>query len=404
MERNDYVRSVSVGVWVKVGSSLESKALNGVSHFIEHMVFKGTQTRSSLELATVIESLGGDLNAFTDREVTCYHATVLSEHLKIALEVLSDLTLHPVFPKNEIEPEKRVLLQELSMIGESPDDQIYDLFFRGVWKNQSLGQPVIGNKNTIESFNRSTALQMFKKYYQPNNMVISVAGNINPELLVDWCEDLFVGPAAKKPIPKSDLRVKYKPTRKQKEIPTDQLHLILGFEGLSMHDSARYAALVLNVYLGGGMSSRLFQDIREKAGLAYTVDCDFISFANAGLCAIYMALQPKSLGQCLKILGKELTQVVNAPISETSLSAIKNQIKGSIILGSEHTESRQESLGRNELFFGRHFTPEEIVKEIEHVSVEQVQDVAKKIFKPATESSIVLSRSKPKIKEVTIFS
>ena len=183
-----------------------------------------------------------------------------------------------------------------------------------------------------------------------------------------------------------------------------QLHLVVGFEGLSMHDPERYAALVLNVYLGGGMSSRLFQEIREKAGLAYSVDCDFISFADAGLCAIYMALQPKSLKKCLSILGKELSQVSSQLITKESLSAIKNQIKGSIILASEHTESRQESLGRNEIFFGRHLTPDEILEEVGKVDCEQVMRIAERIFQPERESLFTVSRQKQKLQEASIFS
>ncbi len=404
MERNESVRSVSVGVWVKVGSGAETQSFNGVSHFLEHMVFKGTEKRSNLEIATILESLGGDLNAFTDREVTCYHATVLSEHIDIALDVLSDLTLKPTFPKQEIESEKRVLLQELSMIEESPDDQIYDVFFRNVWKNQPLGQPVIGSKSTITSFNRATALKVFKKYYHPSNMVISVAGYIHPQQIIEKCEELFAYRETRSVIPKLNQKVLYHAIHKKTIMETDQLHLIVGFDGLSMHDPDRYAALVLNVYLGGGMSSRLFQEIREKAGLAYNVDCDFISFAQTGLCAIYLTLKPKSLGQCLKILGKEICEVSSVPISLEALNSIKNQIKGSIVLGSEHMESRQESLGRNEVFFGRHFTPEEIVHEIKNVTVEQVQAVAKRIFNPSKESTVTLSRVKPKQKEVSIFS
>lgn len=404
MERNENVRSVSVGVWVNVGSSAEPSSLNGISHFLEHMVFKGTARRTSLELATVIESLGGDLNAFTDREVTCFHATVLSEHLDVALDVLSDLTLHPIFPKAEIEPEKRVLLQELSMVEESPDDQVYDLCFKSVWKDQRLGQPVIGNKNTITSFSRAKALRNFERYYQPQNMVISVAGNVDIERCIDQCEKLFFKTKVSKPILKPKQKVVYHPLKRSLSKPTDQLHLVVGFEGLSMHDSQRYAALILNVYLGGGMSSRLFQEIREKAGLAYSVDCDFISFADAGLCAIYMALQPKSFKKCLSILGKELTEVSNVSISEDCLIAIKNQIKGSIILASEHTESRQESLGRNEIFFGRHLTPEEILNDVEKISCDQVREVAERIFQPKSESLFTVSRQKQKLQEASIFS
>jgi predicted Zn-dependent peptidase len=403
MERHEHVRSVSAGVWVKVGSGAETASYNGVSHFLEHMVFKGTRQRSSLEIATVLESLGGDLNAFTDREVTCYYSTVLSEHVDIALDVLGDLTLNPTFPKAEIELEKKVLLQELSMVEESPDDKIYDIFFRNVWKDQALGRPVIGTRETIESFDRTIAQRFFQKYYHPTNMVISIAGNIDLDAMVEKCEKVFTAQKAKKVPAKPKNKVAYYPVHKKSVTSSDQLHLIVGFEGLSVHDPDKFNALVLNFYLGGGMSSRLFQEIREKAGLAYTVDCDFLPFSQAGLCAIYLALQPKSLGKCLKILGREIKGITEQPISAKALALVKSQIKGSIILSSEHTEARQENLGRNEICFGRHITPEEIVREIDKVTPEGVQRVAQRLFVPEKESSVTLSRLKPQLKEVSLF-
>ncbi len=403
LEKNDHMRSVSMGVWVKIGSGSEPKNLNGVSHFLEHMVFKGTSKRTGLEIATVLECLGGELNAFTDREVTCYHATVLSEHAPIAIEVLSDLTLSPQFPKNEIDLEKKVLLQELSMIEESPDDKIYDLFFRSVWKDQPLGQPVIGSKATIDSFNRSTALKFFDQYYHPKNMVISVAGNINIPEMIEQCETLFR--ASDRAFHKKELKrsVTYHGVHKKAVVPTDQLHLMVGFDGVTLHDSARFDALVLNFYLGGGMSSRLFQEIREKAGLAYTVECDFIPFSEAGLFSFYLALAPKTLGKCLSILSREVQRVASEPISVSALERIKSQIKGSIILASESVEARQESLGRNEIYFGRHISTEEIVAEIEKVSIDRVQNMAKQFFKEEKESVITLSRVKPKQRKVSLF-
>ncbi len=405
MERSEHVRSVSVGVWVKVGSSIETPALSGMSHFIEHMTFKGTENRSSLELATVLESLGGDLNAFTDREVTCYHSTVLSEHVDVALDVLSDLTLHPIFPKKEIEREKKVLLQELSMIDEAPDEQAQELFFGKIWKGHPLGQPVIGTKYNIENFDRKIAHKFFKQYYHPENMVISVAGNIDTDSIIAKCEVLFkVKDKWKAPV-QAQVKspVVYHPTFIKSTTATDQLHLIVGFEGLSIHDRQRFDALVLNFYLGGGMSSRLFQEIREKAALAYTVDCDFIPYSEAGVCAIYLALQPKTLERCLSILGKEIKAVCRKPISAETLAMVKNQIKGAVILSSELIEAKQESLGRNEVCFGRHVTTDEILGEINNVTVEKVQKVAQRIFVPEKETTVTLSRVKPKTKKVSIF-
>lgn len=403
MESNAHVRSCSIGVWLRIGSRYESANLNGVSHFLEHMVFKGTAKRNSLEIATVLESLGGELNAFTDREVTCYHATVLSEHVAIALDVLSDVTLNPIFPKNEIELEKKVLLQELAMVDESPDDKVYEHFFKGIWKEQPLGQPIIGTKATITSFNQAIARKFFEKHYHPQNMVISVAGNIDPKQITELCEKLFdSGNRAFSPSIRS-YDVEYYQAHKKAVLATDQLHLVVGFEGLSVDDPDRFNAIALNFYFGGGMSSRLFQEIREKAGLAYTVECDFIPFSGAGACAIYLALQPKSLNKSLGILAKEIETVVNKPISKKSLELVKSQIKGSVFLSAESTEARQESLGRNEISFGKHITPEEIVRLIDECTVESVQQVAQRIFVPEKESVITLSRAKPKMRKVSVF-
>lgn len=402
-ESHPHVRSVCLGVWVKVGSAQETPSLNGMSHFIEHMVFKGTQKRSALELATVLESLGGDLNAFTDREVTCYHATVLSEHAELAVDVLSDLVLHPVFDKAQIEKERKVVLRELSMVEESPDDWINDLFFQTVWKKHPLGQSIIGSKKTIQKMSRAQLLSFYEQHYRPENMIVSAAGNIDFDTLKSLSEKYFSLTPRQKVLPLKSPTPKFHPRAKAAAADTDQLHVLVGFEGLGFKSPHRFDALVLSFFLGGGMSSRLFQEIREKAALAYSVECDFVPFIDSGVFTVYCATAPKSLGNCLGILSRELSKLKDTPLSEAEINLVKGQLKGTILLCADQMETRQESLGRNEVVFGRYVPVEEIIEEIERVTPERVQKLAQKVFVKGKESVVTLSRNKPRVNRLKLF-
>jgi predicted Zn-dependent peptidase len=402
-ERHTQVCSASVGVWVKVGSSYEKSSISGVSHFIEHMVFKGTKTRTPFEIATLLESLGGDLNAFTDREFTCFHATVLSQHIDVALDVISDLLIHPTFPKDELERERKVLLQEMSMVEEAPDDYIGDVFFDAVWKTDPLGPPVIGNKKTVKSMTRAQLTKFFGEHYRAENIVVSIAGNFEFDALKATVVRLFGEmPSAKKKtfVPKSS---RYLARHRALGFNTDQLHLLLGYEGVGFKDPFRFDALILSFFLGGGMSSRLFQEIREKAGLAYTVDCNCIPFMETGVFSIYVALNGRSLAKCMDILGREIRLLKEKPITDLQLDMVKGQLKGSILLSSDQMETRQESLGRNEIVFGRYISVEEIIEEIERVSPERIQEIANRMFTSEKQSSVTLGKIKPKAADLAIL-
>ncbi len=403
-EKHPHVRSISVGVWVRLGSALESPKTNGISHFIEHMVFKGTEKRTPLELATVLECLGGDLNAFTDREMTCFHATALNENLDEALDVLSDLVIRPTFPKEQLVRERKVLLQELSMVEDSPEEWISDLFFGTVWKDQPLGRPIIGTKKNIREISRAQLLKFFGDHYRPENIVISIAGNINDfNELVDKCEKYFVFPdRAKKPLAKVPPS-KYRRGARSEVSDSEQMHMLLGFEGLGFRDSHRFDGLILSFFLGGGMSSRLFQQIREVAALAYSVDCDFIPFMDTGVFNFYVGMAPKSLGPCLKILSKEIERLKTIPLTKKELDVVKGQLKGTILLSNDQVEVRQESLGRNEVVFGRNITVEEVIDEIMRVSPERVQALAQRLFVPEKESIVTLGPVKWKGARPSVF-
>lgn len=402
-EHYPYVRSVSIGVWVRVGSSFETADQNGISHFIEHMVFKGTQTRTPLEIATALEALGGDLNAFTDREFTCFHATVLHEHVEEAFDVLSDLLLKPAFPADQLERERKVLLQELSMVEESPDDWIGDLFFETVWKEQPLGRTVIGSQKTIRSISRAQLLSFFRRYYRGENIVISVAGNAEFDEIQRLCEKYFAFPNAKKPFVKKNPVSVYQGKKKTVLTDTDQVHLLLGFEGVGFRSPLRFDALILSFFLGGGMSSRLFQEIREVAALAYSVDCECIPFTESGVFSIYVAMAAKSLTSCLGILSREILRLKEVPLSSKELEIVKGQLKGTILLSSDQMEVRQESLGRNEIIFGRHISVEEVIGEIERVSAESLRKLANEVFVPEREGAVALGKTKLTAKQLSIF-
>ncbi len=397
-ERHEGVNAASIGVWVKVGSTHESKALSGISHAIEHMVFKGTSRRSSFDIATSLESLGGDLNAFTDREVTCYHATVLYEHTEIALDVLSDLALNPQFNKQEFERERKVLLQEHAMVQDSPEEWIHDLHFETVFPKDPIGQPIIGNKKTLQKFTRNDLVKYFENHYHPSNFVIAVTGNVDFDKFVDLSQKHFSHKEKQEKLPLGRRPPKYSARQKRVDSDTDQLHLVVGYEAVPVHDPMRFDMLLLSFFLGGGMSSRLFQEIREKAGLAYSVDCDYMPFSDTGMFSIYAAMAPRSLNECVSILAREVERCATQPLTSEELNLVKGQLKGAILLSSDSMDARQESVARNEILFQRYVSVDEVIKEIESVTPERIQKAAAKIFTKERESIITIGRNQKKIK------
>lgn len=402
-ERHPHVCSVCIGVWVRVGSTLETPANNGISHFIEHMVFKGTEKRTAIEIATVLESLGGDLNAFTDREFTCFHATALKEHLDVAMDVISDLVLRPAFERSDIERERRVLLREMSMVEETPDDWINDIFFETIWASEPLGQTILGTRRSIKRLTRANLVKFFREYYRSENMVISVAGNIDFDDVRKQCEKYFAFAPAQKTLPLSVLTSKYHARKRSVVADTEQTHLMLGFGSVGFKDPYRFEALILSFFLGGGMSSRLFQEIREKAALAYTVDCDYVPFSETGAFSVYVALSARSVPKCLEILRREIENLKQNSLSEKELALVKGQLKGSVLLSSDHMENRQESIGRNEIIFGRYVPVEEVLEQIDRVTTERIHELAKRMFVPENEGAVTIGRQRLGSKALTIF-
>lgn len=397
-ESHPHVRSVSVAVWIRVGSAQDPVNQSGVSHFIEHMVFKGTSERSALEIATVLESLGGELNAFTDREFTCFHATVLAEHLPIALDVLSDLVRNTVFNKAEIERERKVLFQELATIASQPDDLINDTFLKVIWGNHPLGQSIVGDRKSLRGISREHLVAFYEDHYRPENMVVCVAGRLQFDELKALVTDKFQFAKTQTSLSlHSSLPARYFSRRKAISYPSDQLHLLVGFEAVGYRHDLRFDILLLSFFLGGGMSSRLFQEIREKAGLAYSVDCDFVPFSTTGVFTIYASLSSRSLKQCLDIIRREIDELRGKPMHESMINIVKGQLKGTILLSSEQMEVRQESIGRNELIFGKYVSINDVLAEIDSVTAERVCEAAKFVFMANKEAIVTLGKRLPRL-------
>jgi len=383
-------RSVSVGIWVRTGSRRESHELSGICHFIEHMVFKGTERRSVEEIARGIDRIGGMLDAYTTKELVSYNARVLDEHLPIAFELLSDLVLRPLFTEEDIAREKQVVLEEIKMDEDSPEILVSELFVQNFWRNHPLGMPVLGTPETVPQFNRELLLGWFRRCYAPNNLVVVAAGNLEHRRLLDLVETEFgqlppvpdgFAPTAPTPYPGLILRHK-------REL--EQVHVCLGAPSFSITDERRFAAALLNTILGAGMSSRLFQNIRERQGLAYAVVSDTTPFRDTGLLCIYAATARSKIEQLVHSVLGELRRLKLELVSEEELRRAKDQAKGSLTLSLESTGAQMNNRARQEIYFGRFYNLDHIFAEIEAVTREQLQEIARELFQPGKIAGTVL--------------
>jgi len=372
-------RSVTLGIWVHNGSRFETAAQNGISHFLEHLLFKGTERRSAKEIAEEIEALGGVLNAFTGREVTCYHAKVLGEHLPIAFDVLSDIFLHSTFPEDEIERERSVILAEIAEVEDSPDQHVQVLFDEHFWARDALARPICGTNETVSALRRSDFIEFVKERYRPDRVVVAAAGDVDHDWLVEQVERQFsaqngvtTAAAESQPTPHLQLRVHTK--------ELEQVQMLLGVPGLSAVDQTRYAAYVLNTALGEGMSSRLFQEVRERRGKAYSIYSYLDSFSNAGSLAVYAALGADAVGEVIEVVREEFAKLEREGLPAAELESAKNQIKGGMLLSLESTAARMRRLAINELYFGRHIEPDEVAEEISAVTGDDVLAMAGRLF------------------------
>jgi predicted Zn-dependent peptidase len=381
-ETMQHVRSVSVGIWVRNGSRRENPAENGLAHFLEHMVFKGTHRRSAEDIAREMDSVGGMLDAFTSKEQICFNAKVLDEHLPIAFDVIADLVLRPKFDSDDVKKERQVVLEEIKMDMDNPEYLLHDIFTRGFWPSHSLGRPILGTRDTVREFDSDAIRRRFQNWFAPDHLLVTAAGNITHQQVLDLVEKEFGHLPSSKfteedPVPSNGAPINIESKR-----DLEQVHLCIGVPSIPLADDRRFAVAVLNNLLGGGMSSRLFQNIREKHGLAYAVFSELTPYSDAGLLSVYAGTSKETVGQVLDMTIAEFRAMKESLVTEEELLRAKNHLKGSLMLSLESTSSRMSNLARQELYFHRFSSLDEILASIEAVTREQLQSLARQFFQP----------------------
>jgi len=383
------VRSVSIGVWLARGSRHESAEQCGIAHFVEHMLFKGTATRSAEDIAQAIDSIGGQLDAFTAKEYASYYIKVLDEHLPRALDVLSDIVLRPAFNPDDVEREKKVILEEIKMVEDTPDDLVHELFTQGFWEDHPLGRPILGTPETVESFTADSLRAYFRDAYAPANLIVSAVGNLEHDSVRQLIEDRFghlsASSAASKevaPLVVPKVLIRHK--------DLEQSHVCLGTNGYQQDHENRYASYVLNTLLGGSMSSRLFQNVREKRGLAYAVFSGMSAYRDAGSFTIYAGCANEAVGEVVDLCVDEMRGVKRALVPDAELQRAKDHLKGSLMLSLENTASRMSHIARQEIYFDRQVSLDETLQGVEQVTADDVQRVATDLFQNGSMSATVL--------------
>jgi len=378
-ERMDHVRSASVGIWVRSGSRHEAAALNGISHFIEHTLFKGTRNRTSREIAVESDAIGGHVDAFTSREVASYYVKVLDEHLPRAFDLLADLITAPLFAQEELDRERNVVTEEIKMVEDTPDDLVHEVFVANFWPDHPLGRSILGTVDTLATFNQEKVADYFSAVYAPRNLVVAGAGNIEHEQFVEMVSR-HLGNVKDRPVNLSAAAPSHATRRIVLDKDLEQAHLVLGTRCPSMTSEDRYSVHVLNVILGGGMSSRLFQTIREDRGLAYAVYSGVNAYTDAGYLSVYAATSPEQVNDVIRLSVAEFDKIKTEAVTDGELQRAKDQLKVSIMLSLESTSARMSNLARQEIFFGRQSTLDEILERINRVTSDDVQRMADEIF------------------------
>ncbi|CAM4275072.1 putative Zn-dependent peptidase [Paenibacillus endophyticus] len=388
------VRSVSFGIWVKTGSRNETPENNGISHFIEHMLFKGTESRTSKDIADLFDGIGGNVNAFTSKEYTCYFAKVLDEHLPLAVDALSDMFFNSQLDPEELAKEKNVILEEISMYEDTPDDKVHDEASRAAFGDHPLAYSILGLEERLTAMTSETLRGYMNDNYTLENVVISVAGNVEEQSLLALLEKHFGSFTNSKPASAIVTAPSFHGDYLFYKKKTEQNHLCISFPGCSITDSHLYAMILLNNALGGGMSSRLFQEIREKRGLAYSVYSYHTSYADTGLFTLYAGTAPKQTKDVLDLTMEQLNELSVKGLGEDELHRGKEQLKGSLILSLESTSSRMNRLGKNELMLGQHYTLDELLNRIDSVEMSHVVEVTKRMLSVPFSVAMVGSNDK----------
>lgn len=378
-EHIPYLRSVSVGFWVMAGSRDEMLSENGITHLIEHLVFKGTKKRSMEDIARSLESVGGHLDAFTGKEVTCFNAHILDEHLELAVDVLSDLLLNPTFPENEFEKEKEVIIKELHHTLETPDELIFDYFLKDIYPSHPLGFQIAGTPESVQSIGPEQLRPFMEKHFTADRIIVSAAGNVDHKQLLALLEKYVTN------APTRSKRTLFQPTwpassRNEYHSPGSQAHICLGAPGYKYADNRKFALLLLNTFLGSGMSSKLFQVVREKYGLAYSIFTFPDFFLDAGLFGIYVATIKEKTDLVLDILLAELKRLVDKPFKADELERLKSQLKGNLMLSLENATSRMGRLANMEIYLQDYFSLDEVLQSIEATTKDEIRNVAEELF------------------------
>ena len=380
MEKIDYVRSASIGIWVNVGSNNENEETNGVSHFIEHMLFKGTDNRKANEIAEDIDNLGGQLNAFTSKECTCFYVKVLDENINEALDILSDMFFNSLFSQEEIEKEISVVIEEIKMYEDSPEDIVHDKLSEVIFSGSPMAYNILGTEENLKTFNNSKVKKYMEKNYSPSNTVVAIAGSFDEEELISIIEQKF------KYWENEEVRHVHKESTYQRKViginkDLEQLHMCIGNRTIGRHDKNYHPLLVLNNLFGGTMSSRIFQEVREKKGLVYSVYSFVSNYSNTGIFSIYAGMSYEQAEDALRTILKEMVNIKNGNISQEEFLRAKQQIKGNYILSLESTSSRMSAIGRRELLYNEIIYPEEVIESINNVKMEDVLEIAGELFK-----------------------
>ena len=380
-EEMQHIRSISIGIWIKTGSRDEEPEINGLSHFIEHMVFKGTKHRTAEDIARQVDSIGGNMDAFTAKECVCFNVKVLDEHLPIAMDVLSDLVLNPVFDLKDIDRERGVILEEIKMDEDNPDYLVHEIFTQNFWKDHPLGKPILGTKETVKKFEQPVVFDSYQQRFNPGNMIIAAAGNLNHERFVDLVNKHFqhMTPGSNgfhSQPPKVVSRIIM---RNKKAL--EQVQICIGVPCYPIAHEKRYASYILNTLLGGGMSSRLFQNIREKQGLVYAIYSDLNPYRDTGCLGVYAGTSRESAARVVESIIAEFRDLKAGPVPAEELRRAKDQLKGSLMLSLESSTARMSNLARQEMYFDRFYSLDELIDRVEAVTAEDLVDLANNFFR-----------------------
>jgi len=389
-EEMEHIRSVSIGIWIKTGSRDEDLQWNGISHFVEHMVFKGTKHRTAEDIARQVDSIGGNMDAFTAKECISFNVKVLDEHLPIAMDVLSDLVLHPVFDANDIGRERGVILEEIKMDEDSPDYLVHEIFTQNFWKDHPLGKPILGTKDTVKKFERDPVMDFYGQRFAPGNIIICAAGHLKHQHFVDLVVKHFEQMKPMKngfhsPAPKVVPRIIM---RNKKSL--EQVQICVGVPSHPITHERRHASYILNTLLGGGMSSRLFQNIRERQGLAYAIYSDLSPYRDTGCLSVYAGTSRESAPKVVQSIVGEFSKLKVEEVSVEELRRAKDQLKGSLMLSLESSTARMSNLARQEMYFDHFYGLDELIEKIESVTSEELKELANQFFQPESIAVTVL--------------